>query len=328
MEKQPEILPNDRVEFKPSQISKSFTKTIMNNEIKKMNEIILNFQPSEKAKQSDENISDLLKKKFQRSNNEGNFKKQKKDYDRNFDSSFFFDLDSQNKLADDVNVNILKYNLTHSANNNSGTLNINSNNNENINNYIGINYTSNNDENIINSYNNFDVHFNTNGFGQNNFNNFNHIEKSFEHDIIKKIVLERINRILSGNNLKEKMMLYMIMRKSEKSCRVENDSENEMDKLLEIMKANFSQSQQNQRIQTDVVKKIVLGFCKYLQENNCSIVQNRDLQNLNSRNENDVNTDCENFKNHSNVAESEDHLKHKVIFFKKIIFSVLLTIIM
>lgn len=320
MEKQPEILPNDQIEFKTGQKSKSFSKKIMNNEIKKMNEIILNFQPSEKTKQGDEIISDLLKKKLQRSNtnnfssnNEGNFKKQKKEYEKNYDSPFFFDMDSQNKLADDVNVNLLKYNLTHSANNNSGTLNINSNNNEKINNYIGINYTSNNDENIINSYNNFDVHFNTNGFGQNNFNNFNHIEKSFEHDIIKKIVLERINRILSGNNLKEKMMLYMIMCKSDKSCRVENDSENEMEKLLEIMKANFSQSQQNQRIQTDVVRKIVFGFCKYLQDNNYSIVQNRDLQNLNSRNGNELNADCENFKNHYNVADGYDHhLKHKV----------------
>jgi hypothetical protein len=317
MEKQQEISLSEHEEIKLIKKPNYSTKKFSNYEIKKMNEIILNFQPSERSKQNEENMTDFMKKKFQRNNinnsntNDANFKKQKKESEKNFDPPFFFDMDNQNKFADDLNVNLLKYNLTHSANNNSGNINSN-NNNENINNYIGINYTSNNDENIINSYNNFDVHFNTNGFGQNNFNNFNHIEKSFEHDIIKKIVLEHINRILSGNNLKEKMMLYMIMCKSDKSCRVENESENEMDKLLEIMKANFSQSQQNKRIQTDVVRKIVLGFCKFLHDNNYSIIQNKEVANFNSRNGNEVYAEYDNFRNNSESPEGNDYMKNKV----------------
>jgi hypothetical protein len=298
-----------------------FSTKQFSSENKKMNEIILNFQPTERPKMQTENLTDFMKKKIQRNSlnnfntNEMNLKKLKKDSEKNFDPHFYFEMDSQNKFSDDLNVNLLKYNLSHTVNNNTGNLNINSNNNnDNINNFIGINYTSNNDENIINSYNNFDLHFNTNGYSQNNFSHYNHIEKSFENDIIKKIVLERINRILSGNNLKEKLMLYMIMCKSDKVCRVENERGNEMEKLLEIIKANFSSGYHSQKVQTDIVKKIVLSFCKYLQDNNYSILKNQDESALKIKRSNgEICDDMERSRDESASEENYyDCMKNKV----------------
>ena len=248
-----------------------------NDEIKKINEIVLNFQPSQKTKviSSGENYSDFMKKKLKREyeeNTERKNKKQKFDTEKDTDPHFYFDMDNQNKFADDLNVNLLKYNLDYSGNNRTSNLNSNSMRNENINNIIGINFTSSSHANVVNSYNNFEYNFNQNSFDQN-----------LENEIIKNIVLDRINHILSGDSLIEKIMLYMIITKSENVSRVENGIKNEIEKLFDNIKANFSGDEFSNVVQTDVVKKILFGFCKYLEDQKYCILQRHDESDTSSR---------------------------------------------
>jgi hypothetical protein len=277
MERSSQTFMREIEEYKLFEKQNSSMRKFKNDEIKKINEIMLNFQPAQKTKviSSGENYSDFMKKKLKREheeNTERNHKKQKFDTEKDIDPHFYFDMDNQNKFADDLNVNLLKYNLDYSGNNRTSNLNSNNMRNENINNIIGINFTSSNHGNVRNSYNNFEYNFNQNS-----------LDKNLENEIIKNIVLDRINIILSGDSLIEKIMLYMIITKSENVSRVENGIKNEMEKLFDNIKANFSEDEFSHFIQADVVKKILFGFCKYLEDQKYSILQRHDESDSSSR---------------------------------------------
>lgn len=280
MERSLKTFTRDTEECKFFERQNSSSRKFKNDEIKKINEIVLNFQPCHNTKviSSGENFSDFMKKKLKREHEENSeriLKKQKFDTEKDTDPHFYFDMDNQNKFADDLNVNLLKYNLDYSGNNRASNVNSDHMRNENINNIIGINFTSNNQSNILNSFNNFDYNFNQNSFDKNFIN--------FENEIIRNIVLDRINNILSSDSLMEKVMLYMIISKSENIPKKENGTQSEMEKLFQNIKSNFSEDQFSEFIQADVVKKILIGFCKYLEDQNYSILQRHTESDTSSR---------------------------------------------
>jgi hypothetical protein len=229
------------------------------NEIRQMNEIMLNFQQSETNADTRRESSAFCNSKTNRNQTKQILTKNSKIGEKfTFDPyQNFFEIDVQNKISDDLNVNLLKYNLTHNNLNNSDIFN----------NFMTFNNTDEYSFNPTNNFNNLDMQFNNFAYNQNSFG----LDKSWENDIMKKIVLDKINKILSGTNIKEKMMLYLSLRSSSKS-QYNNDSD--MDRLLDLIKPNYLLgSGISNKVHREIIHKTIVNFCKYLKENNCCITK-------------------------------------------------------
>jgi hypothetical protein len=160
-------------------------------------------------------------------------------------------------------------------------------------NLLKFNLSSNTNKDLPNNLTRENENFLINKFFQNEYSSFykesspevvKRGNKEFENNFLKKFLFNKVEKILLGDNLKEKLYLFYILSSSDLRIVKEATEKLFSDENTKISCTHGLIQQTENKIQKEIFKKTIWNFCKFLDYSGYAIVPGESLNSKDEQN--------------------------------------------